>query len=128
MKKILIPFLTFLIFVFCSFSVFADAMLVDKDKVYEQGDVIYEDFQGELNPDEINISEEKGFVEITINVLENRPIGFQAYDFVIGFLDVDNYVEYYATVEASDNYKLVYELPYGNYKVSASGAKGDNRG
>jgi len=127
-KKMLIPFLTFLIFVFCSSSVFADSMLVDRDKEYEQGEIIYNDFQGEGYGDELNISEKKGLIEININVLENRPIEFQAYDFVISFMDLDNYLEYYVTVEASDNYNLVYELPYGNYIVTSSGAKGDTRG
>ena len=127
MKRI---FSLFLIFCVCwTLAIPALAVeLVDPDKEYEQEEPVENGFQGELDPDKIVVSDEKGYVNVFVNVNKNRPTDFKEYDFRVTFDCDDNGLEYYLDVKAEDNYKAKIELPYGNYSISYAGVAQDVRG
>lgn len=97
-------------------------------KIADKPTTVIDSNEGDIGASEVI---PMGTVKLVVNVGENRPHGFDEYDFF-----VELYPESATSVDATNNfydvlaargYKATYQLPYGEYTVVRGGVNGDTK-
>lgn len=97
-------------------------------KIVDKPTTVVDSNEGDIGSSE---TIKMGTVKLVVNVGENRPYGFDEYDFF-----VELYPESVSSVDATNNfydiraargYVATYDLPYGEYSVVRGGVKGDTK-